>query len=39
MRDLFNLGYRMGRDGYPWRKLPLELEGIIDENLQSGNQE
>ena len=30
MRDLFNLGYRMGRDGYPWRKLPLELEGIID---------
>lgn len=39
MQDLFNLGYRMGRDGYPWSKLPLELEGIIDENLQTGNQE
>jgi hypothetical protein len=30
MHDLFNLGYRMGRDGYPWSKLPPELEGIID---------
>ncbi len=37
--ELFNLGYSMGRDGYPWSKVPPELEGIINENLQTGNQE
>lgn len=30
MQDLFNLGYRMGRDGYSWSKVPPEWEGIID---------
>jgi hypothetical protein len=39
MHDLFNLGYRMGRDGYPWSKLPPEMEGIINQNGQTGNQE
>jgi len=39
MQDLFNLGYRMGRDGYPWSKLPPDMGRIIDEILQTGNQE
>ncbi len=26
MRQLFNLGFRMGRDRYPWRKAPIGLE-------------
>jgi predicted acylesterase/phospholipase RssA len=26
MRALFDYGYRLGRDGYPWRKVPPQLE-------------
>ena len=39
MRGLFNLGYHMGKDGYPWSKVPPEMEGIINQNGQTGNQE
>ena len=39
MQGLFDLGYRMGRGGYPWIKAPPEMEGTIDETLQTGNQD
>ena len=39
MRSLFDLGYQMGKDGYPWSKAPPEMKGTIDETLQTGNQE
>ncbi len=34
MQSLFDLGYRMAKDGYPWSKLPPEIEGTIDEDGQ-----
>lgn len=39
MSNLFDLGYRMGKDGYPWSKVPPGMEGTIEETLQTGNQE
>jgi hypothetical protein len=33
MRKLFDLGYQMGRDGYPWQKIPpgYEIEDLYDD--------
>ena len=39
MQGLFDLGYRMGRGGYPWNKAPPTIEGSINETLQTGNQD
>jgi predicted acylesterase/phospholipase RssA len=39
MQDLFDLGYRMGKDGYPWSKIPPGREEMINENPQTGIQE
>jgi hypothetical protein len=30
MQGLFDLGYRMAKDGYPWSKTPPEMEGTIE---------
>ncbi len=39
MQSLFDLGYRMAKDGYPWSKSPPEIEGTIDEEVQGGDRE
>jgi len=39
MQNLFDLGYRMGKAGYPWTKVPPEREELISENPQRGIQE
>jgi len=38
MQELFDLGYRMTKDGYPWSKSPPEIEGIIDKDMRRGDQ-
>ena len=30
MESLFDVGYRLAKDGYPWNKAPPEIEGTID---------
>ncbi len=34
MQSLFDLGYRMAKDGYPWSKSPPEIKVTIDEDGQ-----
>jgi hypothetical protein len=34
MQSLFDLGYRMAKDGYPWSKAPPEIEGTINDTGQ-----
>jgi hypothetical protein len=31
MKKLFDVGYNLAKDGYPWEKLPPEMENILDE--------
>ncbi len=38
MQDLFDLGYRMAKGGYPWSKSPPEINGILNQNVRTGDQ-